>query len=119
MNQINLKTYKFTNLNHGQILQIIEEYRIKNDLTKAEISRRAGYSDTQYNQVLNRTNFSKKSFNAFMNLCNAETEKTLFNAINKRIEENPNANHIEAAIQLLKSTGKYKILELQQTWNEL
>jgi len=119
MNQINLKTYKFTNLNHGQILQIIEEYRIKNDLTKAEISRRAGYSDTQYNQVLNRTNFSKKSFNAFMNLCNAETEKNLFSAINKRIEENPNANHIETAIQLLKSTGKYKILELQQTWNEL
>jgi hypothetical protein len=123
MNQINLKTYKFTNLNHGQILQIIEEYRIKNDLSKTEISRRAGYSHSQYYEVLNRAKFSKKSFNAFMNLCNAETEKNLFSAIDKRIEENRNANQYnvfartqEEAINKLKLLG-FKILK--PTYTEL
>jgi transcriptional regulator with XRE-family HTH domain len=114
--------YKFTNLTHEQILDIIEQYRVKNNLSKSELARRAGYTKTLYSNMQRNNSpsrFSRKSFNAFMNLCNAETERTLFNAINKRIEENPNANHIEAAIQLLKSTGKYKILELQQTWNEL
>jgi transcriptional regulator with XRE-family HTH domain len=114
--------YTFTNLTHEQILDIIEQYRVKNNLSKSELARRAGYSTTIYfNLIRKDTNsrFSRKSFNTFMNLCNAETERTLFSAIDKRIEENPNANHIEAAIQLLKSTGKYKILELQQTWNEL
>lgn len=114
--------YKFTNLTHEQIIDIIEKYRIKNNLSAQQITKRAGYSSTMYFNLRrkdNHSNFSRKSFNAFMNLCNADVEKTLFSAIDKRVEENRNINQIEAAIQLLKSTGKYKILELQQTWNEL
>ena len=115
---LNIKNeYKFTNLTHEQIIDIIEKYRIKNELYKSELSRRAGYSDTFVNQIQSGRRFSRKSFNAFMNLCNAANEQTLFATIDKRTQASQ--SQIEAAIQLLKSTGKYKILELQQTWNEL
>jgi hypothetical protein len=57
-----------------------------------------------------------------MNLCNAETERTLFSAIDKKIE-NPNANQYnvfartqEEAINKLKSLG-FKILK--PTYTEL
>ena len=116
-------TYKFTNLTHEQIIDIIEKYRLKNKISKYALANRAGYKKSSIYYNLCRMDkfarFSRKSFNAFMNLCKADVEKTLFSAIDKRVEENRNINQIEAAIQLLKSTGKYKILELQQTWNEL
>jgi hypothetical protein len=118
--------YTFTNLTHEQILDIIEQYRVKNNLSKSELARRAGYSTTIYFNLIRKdtySRFSRKSFNTFMNLCNAETERTLFNAINKRIEENPNANQYnvfartqEEAINKLKSLG-FKILK--PTYTEL
>jgi hypothetical protein len=117
--------YTFTNLTHEQILDIIEQYRVKNNLSKSELARRAGYSTTIYFNLIRKdtySRFSRKSFNTFMNLCNAETERTLFSAIDKKIE-NPNANQYnvfartqEEAINKLKSLG-FKILK--PTYTEL
>ena len=118
--------YTFTNLTHEQILDIIEQYRVKNNLSKSELARRAGYTKTLYSNMQRNNSpsrFSRKSFNAFMNLCNAETEKNLFSAIDKRIEENRNANQYnvfartqDEAINKLKSLG-FKILK--PTYTEL
>jgi iron only hydrogenase large subunit-like protein len=122
MNNIQNNKYKFTNLTHEQIIDIIEQYRIKNNLSAQEITRRAGYSSTMYfnlKRAGSYSRFSRKSFNSFMNLCNAGVDNTLFSGIDKKIEAIQNEDKIQAAIKLLKSTRKYKILELQQTWNEL
>ncbi len=58
--------YKFTDLNHHEILEVLEKARIKKGYKHyTDLSKAAGYGDKCYNQIKNGARFSDESFDRF------------------------------------------------------
>jgi hypothetical protein len=70
MNQSTLKiTYKFTHLDHIQIINLLEEYRVARNINRSEFSTLAGYTPSTYCHLARgKARFSKISFNKFMDV---------------------------------------------------
>jgi len=58
--------YHFTELNHHQILEVLEKARIEKGYKHyTDLSKAAGYGDKCYNQIINGARFSPESFDRF------------------------------------------------------
>jgi len=119
--------YDFTKLNHFEIVDMFEKYRIKYNLTEKEFSELAKYSRCCYMQkIKNQHRFSYSSFNRFKDVCDYLESNSKQKPIYAPTESTPVINHKfelteEICINFLKSTGKYKISksEITTNWIEL
>lgn len=105
--------YTFTKLNHYEIMAIFEKARIKKGFNKAELSKKAGYGDSAYNQIARGSRLSNKSFDAFCRVLKVLNYDTTTQA---KIEFNP--INVEDMIAHLKSLG-YKIQKPVTTYEEI
>ena len=113
MSQSTLKTtYKFTQLDHNQIINLLEEYRLARKLNRSELSDLAGYCPSTYCSLARgRARFSKTSFNKFMGVISHVSTPTT-NSTDDTAKQNDILNDdydtLMPAITLLKSKG-YRI----------
>lgn len=122
--------YRFTQHNHFQIIDILEEYRIKFSIDKREFSKMAGLSADHYSNVSsNNARFSIRSYSkyrdAIMKLKASNEPKPVYNPT-QPTQPTPSpvsqtAITEEICINFLKATGKYKISrsETITNWVEL
>ena len=105
--------YAFTKLNHHEIMEVLEKARIKKGLNKSELSLKAGYGDSAYNQIARGSRLSSKSFDAFCKVLKVLHHDTTTQA---KIEFNPIS--VEDMISHLKSLG-YRIQKPVTTYEEI
>lgn len=102
------EVYSFTNYNHDQIIDAIEQVRKQKGITKSLISYRIGYSKSLYFKLINRQiPFSKHSFTKF-------AEKYVPQLLGETIKIQPSksdpSSKEQNCIDYLKSKG-YKIMK--------
>lgn len=113
MNQSTLSTtYKFTHLDHSQIINLLEEYRLARKLNRTELSELAGYCPSTYCSLARgRARFSKSSFNNFMNAISKASAPAANSTDDSAKQDdilNDDYDALMPAITLLKSKG-YRI----------
>lgn len=122
--------YRFTQHNHFQIIDILEEYRIKFNIDKREFSNMAGLSVDHYSNVSSyNARFSIRSYasyrDAIIKLKNSNEPKPVYavtqpNPVYKPTPA-PSTNNVELTeemcINFLKATGLYKISKSEVTTN--
>lgn len=117
--------YRFTQHNHFQIIDILEEYRIKFNIDKREFSDMAGLSVDHYSNVSSyNARFSIRSYasyrDAIIKLKNSVEPKSVYTPT-----PTPSTNNVElteeVCIDFLKTTGNYKISKSETitNWIEL
>lgn len=113
--------YRFTQHNHFQIIDILEEYRIKFNIDKREFSSMAGLSVDHYSNVSSyNARFSIRSYasyrDAIIKLKNSNEPKPVYTPT-----PTPSTNNVELTeemcINFLKATGLYKISKSEVTTN--
>jgi len=117
--------YRFTQHNHFQIIDIIEEYRIKFNIDKREFSNMAGLSVDHYSNVSSyNARFSIRSYasyrDAIIKLKNSNEPKPVYTPTPTPTQA-PLTNNVELTaemcINFLKATGIYKISKSEVTTN--
>lgn len=115
--------YRFTQHNHFQIIDILEEYRIKFNIDKREFSNMAGLSVDHYSNVSSyNARFSIRSYasyrDAIIKLKNSVEPKPVYTPTPT---PTPSTNNVELTeeicINFLKATGLYKICKSEVTTN--
>ena len=96
--------YHFTHLTHQQMIDEIEVIRILSGLSITEYSKNAGYSKYYYYELRrNKSRFSEKSYNRFM-------DTGLL----------PEKSELDRAIEICKKAGlKISKCEITKTWIDL
>ena len=106
--------YKFTSLNHHEIIEVLEKARIKKGFKHmTKLSKAAGYGKSCYGQIKRGARFKRKSFDAFCRVLKVLNYDTTTQA---KIEFNP--INVEDMIAHLKSLG-YKIQKPVTTYEEI
>jgi hypothetical protein len=117
--------YRFTQHNHFQIIDILEEYRIKFNIDKREFSNMAGLSVDHYSNVSSyNARFSIRSYasyrDAIIKLKNSNEPKPVYTPTPTPTQA-PLTNNVELTaemcINFLKATGIYKISKSEVTTN--
>jgi len=117
--------YRFTQHNHFQIIDILEEYRIKFNIDKREFSNMAGLSVDHYSNVSSyNARFSIRSYasyrDAIIKLKNSNEPKPVYTPSTTPTQA-PSTNNVELTaemcINFLKATGQYKISKSEVTTN--
>lgn len=116
--------YRFTQHNHFQIIDILEEYRIKFNIDKREFSTMAGLSVDHYSNVSSyNARFSIRSYtryrDAIIKLKNSNEPKPVYTPTPTPTPTPSNNVELteEMCINFLKATGKYKICKSEVTTN--
>lgn len=66
MNTQSKQDYNFTTYSHAEIIEAIEAYRKRNNITKSRLATKIGYNDTMYFGLFSgNARFSQHSFNRF------------------------------------------------------
>ena len=114
--------YRFTQHNHFQIIDILEEYRIKFNIDKREFSSMAGLSVDHYSNVSSyNARFSIRSYtryrDAIIKLKNSNEPNPVYTPTPTPTPSNNVELTEEMCINFLKSTGLYKISKSEVTTN--
>ena len=109
--------YRFTQHNHFQIIDILEEYRIKFNIDKREFSNMAGLSVDHYSNVSSyNARFSIRSYasyrDAIIKLKNSNEQKPVYTPSTTPVEKtteskplyipNPNQSHLKITEDMVK-----------------
>jgi hypothetical protein len=116
--------YYFTKLNHFEIIDMFEKYRIKHNLTENEFAKLSGYSRSCYMQkVKGQHRFSKSSLHKFWHVCDKleKGEIDKWHIPSQQVHDKMVDYTEQKCIEFLKATGKYKISksEITTNWIEL